>query len=347
MGTHADANNDHNCEYCNGKVTDCVDADTDNDHNCDICGAENVTEHNYVNPVLTRPTQNADGTWNDGYYTSTCNCGATDTTEVERANYTAYDEAVAGLNALLEDETITDAAKTEINTVLNANTIRQDYIATTDEQKIVDDAAKALKVVLDKYVGAECTHKDYAVTVVAPTCHSLGYTLHVCKNCNYAYRTDEKSATNDHAWGRWYEKGAASCMEYRMHERSCLNEGCYEKQIEIMRDADGNALYGSHYVIVIEGQDATCISDGYTDYERCVLCGQITEAEVIPATGHIDNNKNGNCDTCNYVINPSIGKCDCLCHNDSFFGKLLYNFVNFFWKLFKIQQGCECGAQHW
>ena len=347
MGTHADTNNDHNCEYCNGKVTDCVDADTDADHNCDICGAENVTEHNYVNPVLTRPTKNEDGTWNKGYYTSTCNCGGTSTTDAERANYEAYDKAVADLNALLTDETLTDAAKTEITNVLNANKIADNYIATAEEQKIVNDAAAALKVVLDKYVGAECTHKDCAVTVVAPTCHSLGYTLHVCKNCNYAYRTDEKSATNDHAWGRWYEKGAASCMEYRMHERSCLNEGCYEKQIEIMRDADGNALYGSHYVIVIEGQDATCISDGYTDYERCVLCGQITEAEVIPATGHVDNNKNGNCDTCNYVINPSIGKCDCLCHNDSFFGKLLYNFVNFFWKLFKIQQGCECGAQHW
>lgn len=194
---------------------------------------------------------------------------------------------------------------------------------------------------------AECTHTDCAEKVVAPTCHSLGYTLHVCKNCGYAYRTDEKAATDDHKWGRWFETESGSCLEYRMHERSCLNEGCYEKQIEIMRDANGDALYGKHYVVVIKGQAATCVTPGYTDYERCVVCGEITEAEVIPATGHVDNNKNGNCDVCNYVTNPSIGKCDCLCHNDSFFGKLLYNFVNFFWKLFKIQQGCQCGAQHW
>ena len=251
MGTHEDTDNDHNCEYCGKKASDCVDAD--NNHKCDTCGA-----------ILTECSDN-------------------------------------------------------------------------DNDNCCDTCGKE--------IGA-CTHA-YAVTVVAPTCHSLGYTLHVCKNCGYAYRTDEQPATDDHKWGRWFETESGSCLEYRMHERSCLNEGCYEKQIEIMRDANGDALYGKHYVVVIKGQAATCVAPGYTDYERCVVCGEITEAEVIPATGHVDNNKNGNCDVCNYVTNPSIGKCDCLCHNDSFFGKLLYNFVNFFWKLFKIQQGCQCGAQHW
>ena len=148
-----DNNKDHKCDICGTKLSDCSDVTTDNDHNCDICGKTGVTEHNYVNPVLTRPIQNNDGTWNDGYYTSTCNCGGTRTTVAERANYTTYDAAAEALNELLKDTTLTTAAINEIKNVLAANKIADNYIAIAEEQKIVNDAANALKVVLDKING--------------------------------------------------------------------------------------------------------------------------------------------------------------------------------------------------
>ena len=41
-GEHADADNDHNCDICGDKFSDCADAN--GDHKCDICGTE-VSEH--------------------------------------------------------------------------------------------------------------------------------------------------------------------------------------------------------------------------------------------------------------------------------------------------------------
>ena len=138
-----------------------TDVTTDNDHNCDVCGKLDVTSHNYADPQLTRPVYNEEkGEWSDGYYTSTCNCGDTSETTIARADYEDYDKAVADLNALLADATLTDAAKTEINKVLADNTILQDYVATTEEQKIVDDAAAALNVVLDKLTDDEGKLED-------------------------------------------------------------------------------------------------------------------------------------------------------------------------------------------
>ena len=74
---------------------------------------------------------------------------------------------------------------------------------------------------------------------------------------------------------------------------------------------------------------------------------QITEDKMFFLDfTRIDNNHNGNCDECSQLINPS-GHCSCFCHGDSFFEKLLFRFVNFFWKLFKINPICECGTKHW
>ncbi len=138
-----------------------TDVETDGNHNCDVCGKLDVTSHNYADPQLTRPVYDEEkGEWSDGYYTSTCNCGDTSETTIARADYEDYDKAVADLNALLADATLTDAAKTEINKVLADNTILQDYIATTEEQKIVDDAAAALNVVLDKLTDDEGKLED-------------------------------------------------------------------------------------------------------------------------------------------------------------------------------------------
>lgn len=144
-----------------GALTDltghtCADVTTDKDHNCDTCGKADVTEHDYGNPVLTRPTYNEETKeWENGKYTSTCNCGSTSTTVAERADYEAYDKAVADLNALLADKTLTDAAKAEINNVLDANEIADNYIATAEEQKIVNDAAAALKAEIEKLTDDE------------------------------------------------------------------------------------------------------------------------------------------------------------------------------------------------
>ena len=279
--------------------------------------------------------------------------GINDGSLKDPADFTEVDEDLADAKEKAENNDVIDGVKEDIKDIEDRlDELKNDPTTNADDQDEIDTLEDQLEDIIKgiedgTLINKECTHTDCAIKIVEPTCHSIGYTLHVCKKCGHAYRTDEVPANDDHNWGRWVEIEGVSCLEHKTRGRSCLNEGCYEKQIEVVRDANGNALYGKHVLVVIDGKAATCTTPGYTDYTRCTVCGEISESVEIPAKGHIDSNGNGNCDVCNFVTNPAAGKCDCLCHNNSFFGKLLFNIVNFFWKIFKIQQGCQCGAQHW
>ena len=328
-------------------------------HTCAACNDSykdsyiDATGHKWDDGVLTRPymtvTRNtSDGIWNDGYYTYTCTvCGETKTEEVKRADYSAYDIVVEELNKLLDSDSLSDDDKDNIRNALSAegNGIADNLIYS--EQSIVDTAVSELQEVLGKY-DTSCKHLSCESVVVDPTCHSIGYTIYTCKDCGYAYRVDGAPADyNLHVWGRWYESTSSSCREVRTRTRSCLNEGCYVSETETLKDADRKDVYGPHILFVMSGQAASCTVPGYTDYTRCTVCGLITESEVIPATGHVDNDNNGNCDVCHTLTKPGESKCGCLCHNDSFFGELLFRFVNFFWKLFGMNQTCDCGVKHY
>ncbi len=71
----------------------------------------------------------------------------------------------------------------------------------------------------------------------------------------------------------------------------------------------------------------------------CSVCGKI-----IPASGHTDFDFDGRCDACGTVV----GKiCDHFCHSQNRFIKFVWNFVNFFNKIFGIKQYCECGRAHY
>ncbi len=39
--------------------------------------------------------------------------------------------------------------------------------------------------------------------------------------------------------------------------------------------------------------------------------------------------------------------CECTCHSNNWFLKIIYNILRFFWKLLKVNQVCECGALHY
>ena len=71
----------------------------------------------------------------------------------------------------------------------------------------------------------------------------------------------------------------------------------------------------------------------------CSVCGKI-----IPASGHTDFDFDGRCDACGTVV----GKiCNHFCHSQNRFIKFVWNFVNFFNKIFGIKQYCECGRAHY
>ena len=115
--------------------------------NCGATYTETVAKlaHNYTNPVITRPTQNTDGTWTDGKYTYTCSNGCNGSIEevAKRADYTELEAAVSELQTLNNNEKLNADAKAEIAQALaKANALADDLV--TSEQPQIDELVKEL-----------------------------------------------------------------------------------------------------------------------------------------------------------------------------------------------------------
>lgn len=61
-----------------------------------------------------------------------------------------------------------------------------------------------------------------------------------------------------------------------------------------------------HNLHYIGEKPATCTANGYTDYSYCSYCDYKTESTVIPATGHIDEDNDYVCDTCNTAFDFNV-----------------------------------------
>ena len=84
---------------------------------------------------------------------------------------------------------------------------------------------------------------------------------------------------------------------------------------------------------------ATCTENGAIVY-TCA-CGD-TYTKTIPATGHTFDGSV--CTACDY---DKADDCSCRCHNDSFFARFIWNIINFFNKIFRKNETCDCGAEHY
>lgn len=116
---------------------------------------------------------------------------------------------------------------------------------------------------------------------------------------------------------------------------TCLNEG-YE-DYEICKLCD----YSTYQVIPALGHnyiektvEADCTSNGYTYFE-CSNCNDRYDGYIISPNGHNDNNNDGYCDDC------GEGSCNCKCHSNGFL-KFIYKILNFFKKIFGNAPCCEC-----
>ena len=97
--------------------------------------------------------------------------------------------------------------------------------------------------------------------------------------------------------------------------------------------------------------EATCEDDGIMSF--LCKCGQ-SYTDIILAKGHKDENSDYKCDNegCDYVFekptpeDPTVD-CDCRCHNDNFFARLIWSITNFFNKIFKKNKICDCGIAHY
>lgn len=114
-----------------------------------------------------------------------------------------------------------------------------------------------------------------------------------------------------------------------------------------------------HKEEAVKGYAATCESTGLTDGVKCSVCGEmLTAQETIGKLSHKDEDGDYKCDYgCGHEFekpaepeapeDPSAD-CDHLCHSNNWFIKnIIWKIVRFFWKLFKMNPVCECGAAHY
>lgn len=127
-----------------------------------------------------------------------------------------------------------------------------------------------------------------------------------------------------------------------------------QSAVKQTREVEGTALAHSFtkYEVV------TAAECGKAGLERAVCdnnCGETDEKEIEALT-HKDADGDYLCDNgCGYEYEkpaepdtpeePSEN-CDHLCHKFGFMG-FIWKIVQFFWKLFKMNPVCECGAAHY
>lgn len=149
----------------------------------------------------------------------------------------------------------------------------------------------------------------YNETVTPATCIVDGKTTYQCKDCSYKY-TETNSYAPGHTWDTW------TASEDGNHSASCTVCGESEVSPHI-------------FVEYIPNNDATKDADG-TKTATCAICS--AKDTVIDEGSKLEDT-------------PDDG-CSHICHSTgitSFFWKI----IRIFWKLFRINPVCECGAAHY
>lgn len=141
-----------------------------------------------------------------------------------------------------------------------------------------------------------------------------------------------------HTMSEWTIDSAASCQNEGEKSRYCTYD-CGYSETEVIPVAEHTM--GSWYTAV----NPACTEDGLQIRECTYNCGT-SEEKVIPATGHKDSDPyNGYCDTCDEETD-AMKNCSCNCHKDGIMG-IIWKIISFFYKIFKTNPQCTCGASHY
>ena len=117
---------------------------------------------------------------------------------------------------------------------------------------------------------------------------------------------------------------------------------CKDKNIKCNDGSTINPGCTNHNMIIVSsGRRPTCTEDGYTSSMKCSTCGLTLEGQTIEARGHdFDGSK---CKNCDY---NKADDCSCNCHKGGIAG-FFFKLILFFQKLFRTNQTCSCGVNHY
>ncbi|MBE6811269.1 MAG: hypothetical protein E7523_00125 [Ruminococcaceae bacterium] len=221
--------------------------------------------------------------------------------------------------AWVDGNTVLGAAGTATYTAVYTPEDTQNYNTVTVNVTV--------HVVIPAQYCAVYGHDYSGIRVVAPTCTEDGYTVHTCAMCGNEY-----SDTVVEKLGHSYEDTvvAPTCTEKGYTKHTCSVCGDTYNDTFVAEN-------GHSYTDAVRSEP-TCTDKGVRVY-TCKNCSH-SYTESIPALGHTDADGDGHCDRCSYQI------CDHMCHKSGIAG-IFWKLIRFFNKLFKRNQFCECGYQHW
>lgn len=284
---------------------------------------------NFDKTMIYRPTCSEDGVAISYCTREGCSHYVTKAASKLDDGHVWGDEVNAGGNCATgvtfrKECTLCGATTTRVETVEHTYVERVHAPATCDEAEYIYKVCSVCGDDVEEHIGEALGH-DWATDVIEKeaTCAQAGRKYSICSRCNTASAKIEIPRLG-HIWDA--EGFTPDMLEY-----------------------DDNAIY-------VEAADATCQYEGHTGYYKCLNCSydqhldeEWRKDNIIAKKDHVDNDDDGKCDGCNAKLygEDNSKNCDCICHKENWFSKIIYKILRFFWKLFGIGKSCDCGNVHY
>ncbi|MBR3836329.1 MAG: leucine-rich repeat protein [Clostridia bacterium] len=314
-----------------GQTTDTLTPDAIGQYACEVTFADGTTEMSDVFEVTSVHTCDFSGDWkNDAEkHWKECDCGLIS----EESGHTWRFGECTECGKVCE-HSFTSFVETKAPTCTEAGqeTSPCDYCDAVNPREI-----------------PATNHKDTLVQVEAqaPTCTEIGWDAYeYCTACDY---TTYEEIPASHSIVNVDAK-AATCTEagHEAYEYCTACDYTTYKEIPV----------AEHTEETVKGYAATCEKTGLTDGVKCAICGAvITAQQTIDKLTHKDDNGDYKCDHgCGHEFEkpvepdtpdePADGDCDHLCHKSGIMS-IFWKIIRFFYRLFNIQQYCDCGVIHY
>ena len=237
--------------------------------------------HVWDDGEITARPELVDGVWTKGVKTFTCLKDSEHKRyeNLDRANYAAYDEAMAALNAILADDTVNEATKAAVKDFIAKNAIADNRVA--EEQADVDAAAKALA---DYKATVEESIKDGSA--VKPVFTGADKAIDA-----YDQAVEEGRVVSDEAAKRAEEiKDAIDAIKADSEANTKDDQDALDKLVDELNKITeniNNCAYGHKFVTYVHDTGSeTCTADG-TKTAKCEFC-DVTDTVTDPKTalGH-------------------------------------------------------------
>ncbi len=182
-------------------------------------------------------------------------------------------------------------------------------------------------------------HTEETIVGVVPTCIDSGISDGIkCTVCGEILLEQKTLPPTGHT--RVTVPGKAPTCTEDGYTDSVKCSVCNEILVE------ASVLKATHTRVAITAKAPTCVEEGHTEGVKCAVCDEILVAPtVIEKTAHADDNNDGYCDNCSFIVNQDLieKNCNCDCHGNNF----MFRFILFFQRLFGLNKYCACGVAHY